>query len=125
MESGDDDVGGLEPGEVVELGRGIGEHAGLRIAPCRQPDQFENFIGVKRRVAQPIVRRADVHLALAHPIEHGADIVVHSTTKFIGGHGTAIGPGERVASHRARITPRPSSRTALRGRKSGGPWRAL
>src|SRR5438309_360237 len=28
---------------------------------------------------------------LTRPIEHGADIVVHSTTKFIGGHGTAIG----------------------------------
>ena len=28
---------------------------------------------------------------LARPIEHGADIVVHSATKFIGGHGTAIG----------------------------------
>jgi len=28
---------------------------------------------------------------LARPIEHGADIVVHSTTKFIGGHGTSIG----------------------------------
>jgi len=28
---------------------------------------------------------------LCRPIEHGADIVVHSTTKFIGGHGTAIG----------------------------------
>lgn len=25
------------------------------------------------------------------PIEHGADIVVHSATKFIGGHGTALG----------------------------------
>ena len=25
------------------------------------------------------------------PIEHGADIVVHSATKFIGGHGTCIG----------------------------------
>jgi O-acetylhomoserine (thiol)-lyase len=28
---------------------------------------------------------------LCRPIEHGADIVVHSATKFIGGHGTAIG----------------------------------
>ncbi len=28
---------------------------------------------------------------LCRPIEHGADIIVHSTTKFIGGHGTAIG----------------------------------
>jgi O-acetylhomoserine (thiol)-lyase len=28
---------------------------------------------------------------LARPIQHGADIVVHSATKWIGGHGTAIG----------------------------------
>ena len=28
---------------------------------------------------------------LCRPIEHGADIVVHSMTKFIGGHGTSIG----------------------------------
>ena len=29
--------------------------------------------------------------ALCRPLEHGADIVVHSATKFIGGHGVAIG----------------------------------
>jgi O-acetylhomoserine (thiol)-lyase len=28
---------------------------------------------------------------LLRPIEHGADIVIHSATKFIGGHGTSIG----------------------------------
>lgn len=28
---------------------------------------------------------------LIRPIEHGADIVVHSATKFLGGHGTALG----------------------------------
>ena len=28
---------------------------------------------------------------LLRPIEHGADIVVHSATKFIGGHGTSLG----------------------------------
>lgn len=28
---------------------------------------------------------------LLRPLEHGADIVVHSTTKFLAGHGTAIG----------------------------------
>jgi O-acetylhomoserine (thiol)-lyase len=28
---------------------------------------------------------------LCRPVEHGADIVVHSATKWIGGHGTAIG----------------------------------
>lgn len=29
--------------------------------------------------------------ALIRPIEHGADIVVHSATKFLGGHGTSLG----------------------------------
>ena len=28
---------------------------------------------------------------LIRPIEHGADIVVHSATKFIGGHGSSLG----------------------------------
>ena len=29
--------------------------------------------------------------ALCRPIEHGADVVIHSVTKFLGGHGTHIG----------------------------------
>ncbi len=29
--------------------------------------------------------------ALLQPLKHGADVVVHSATKFIGGHGTSIG----------------------------------
>jgi len=28
---------------------------------------------------------------LFRPLDHGADIVVHSATKFIGGHGTSLG----------------------------------
>lgn len=28
---------------------------------------------------------------LVRPIDHGADVIMHSTTKFIGGHGTSIG----------------------------------
>ena len=31
------------------------------------------------------------HHTFVRPIEYGADIVVHSATKFIGGHGTTIG----------------------------------
>ena len=37
---------------------------------------------VDNTVATPILQR---------PIEHGADIVVHSLTKFLGGHGSAMG----------------------------------
>jgi O-acetylhomoserine (thiol)-lyase len=38
---------------------------------------------------------------LCRPIEHGADLVIHSATKFIGGHGTTIG-GVVVDSGRFR-----------------------
>ena len=38
-----------------------------------------------------IVDATTVTPFLCRPIEHGADIVVHSATKFIGGHGTALG----------------------------------
>src|SRR5216684_6982323 len=41
---------------------------------------------------------------LCRPIEHGADIVVHSATKFIGGHGTSIG-GVIVDSGKSRRRP--------------------
>jgi O-acetylhomoserine (thiol)-lyase len=54
-----------------------------------------NFEGVSRVAHEnkiPLV--VDNTLAtpyLARPFEHGADVVVHSATKFIGGHGTSIG----------------------------------
>lgn len=38
-----------------------------------------------------IVDNTSASPALCRPIEFGADVVVHSTTKFIGGHGTHIG----------------------------------
>jgi O-acetylhomoserine (thiol)-lyase len=38
-----------------------------------------------------IVDATTVTPYLWKPIEHGADIVIHSTTKYIGGHGTTIG----------------------------------
>jgi O-acetylhomoserine (thiol)-lyase len=38
---------------------------------------------------------------LCRPLEHGADIVIHSATKFIGGHGTSIG-GVIIESGRFR-----------------------
>src|SRR5262249_29524203 len=47
---------------------------------------------VARRAGVPLV--VDNTLAtpyLCRPIEHGADIVVHSLTKFLGGHGNSIG----------------------------------
>ena len=41
---------------------------------------------------------------LCRPIEHGADIVVHSTTKFLSGHGNALG-GVVVEFGKVRLVP--------------------
>ena len=48
---------------------------------------------------------AKVIPALLRPIEHGADIVVHSLTKFLGGHGTIIGGVVVVAAVAALSEP--------------------
>jgi O-acetylhomoserine (thiol)-lyase len=53
---------------------------------------FEGVSGLAHSYGIPLV--VDSTLAtpyLAQPLRHGADIVVHSATKFIGGHGTSIG----------------------------------
>ena len=53
---------------------------------------LEKLAGIAHKHHLPLV--VDSTFAtpyLIRPIEYGADIVVHSATKFIGGHGTAIG----------------------------------
>ena len=53
---------------------------------------FEGVAGVAHDQAIPLVIDNTVATPyLAQPLRHGADIVVHSATKFIGGHGTSIG----------------------------------
>jgi O-acetylhomoserine (thiol)-lyase len=55
------------------------------------PD-IEGLADVARAHGLPLV--VDSTMAtpyLCRPMEHGADIVLHSVTKFIGGHGTSIG----------------------------------
>ncbi|MDI6719080.1 MAG: O-acetylhomoserine aminocarboxypropyltransferase/cysteine synthase [Methanomicrobiales archaeon] len=54
------------------------------------PD-FEAIAAIAHAAGIPLVVDNTVGIVLAHPIDHGADIVVHSATKFIGGHGTSIG----------------------------------
>jgi len=53
---------------------------------------IEGVSGVAHEAGFPLI--ADNTIAtpyLIRPFEHGADIVVHSATKFLGGHGTVIG----------------------------------
>ena len=89
-----------------------------RFADYRQPDSFATLIDDKTKavfvesLGNPQGNATDIEKisAIAHahgvplivdntvpspylsrPIEHGADIVVHSLTKYLGGHGTSIG----------------------------------
>jgi len=53
---------------------------------------FAAFADVAHRAGVPLIVDNTVPSPwLTRPIEHGADIVVHSLTKYMGGHGTSIG----------------------------------
>lgn len=54
------------------------------------PD-FEALSKVARAAGVPFVVDNTVGVGLVRPIDYGADIVVASATKYIGGHGTSIG----------------------------------
>ena len=54
------------------------------------PD-FEAIAQIAHQAGIPFVVDNTVGVGLVRPIEHGADIVVASATKYIGGHGTSIG----------------------------------
>jgi O-acetylhomoserine (thiol)-lyase len=89
-----------------------------RFADYREPESFEKLIDGKTKaiyaetIGNPLGNITDIaklaEIAHRHgvplivdntvptpyllrPIEHGADIVVHSLTKYLGGHGTSIG----------------------------------
>ncbi len=90
----------------------------VRFADARQPDSFAALIDARTKaifcesIGNPLGNVTDIaklaEVAHAHgiplivdntvpspylfrPIEHGADIVVHALTKYLGGHGNSIG----------------------------------
>ncbi|MEN6518979.1 MAG: O-acetylhomoserine aminocarboxypropyltransferase/cysteine synthase [Methanospirillum sp.] len=54
------------------------------------PD-FEALAAIAHEHGIPLIVDNTTAVGLVHPIAHGADIVVFSATKYIGGHGTSIG----------------------------------
>ena len=98
---------------------------------------IEGVAGVAHEVGVPLIVDNTVATPyLIRPLEWGADIVVHSTTKYLGGHGTSIGgvivdgghvrlrPAPRAVPElqparpelpRAGLRPRPRRRQRLRG----------
>lgn len=53
------------------------------------PD-FEAIADIAHKAGIPVVVDNTSAVGLVRPIEHGVDIVVHSATKYIGGHGNSI-----------------------------------
>jgi len=54
------------------------------------PD-FTAIAAIAHAAGVPFIIDNTTGVGLVRPIEHGADIVVHSATKYIGGHGNSIG----------------------------------
>ncbi|WP_291797636.1 O-acetylhomoserine aminocarboxypropyltransferase/cysteine synthase family protein [Brevibacterium sp.] len=60
--------------------------------PSSEIADLEGLAAVAHSVGIPLVVDATLNTPyLCRPIEHGADIVIHSATKFLGGHGTTLG----------------------------------
>jgi O-acetylhomoserine (thiol)-lyase len=54
------------------------------------PD-FEAIAKIAHEAGVPLIVDNTTGVGLVRPIDHGADIVVHSATKYIGGHGNSLG----------------------------------
>ncbi len=84
----------LEPGKIAEL---VDENTRCVYMeslgnPKNDVPDFRAISSVAHENGLPVICDNTVMTpALLRPIEHGIDIVVYSTTKFIGGHGTHIG----------------------------------
>ena len=105
-------------------------------ADCEDPASFEKALSAKTKaifiesIANPggrimdieaiarVARKAGVPLIvdntlatpyLCRPIEHGANIVVHSLTKFMGGHGNSMGGIDRRCRQFRLVEERPLS----------------
>ncbi|MFO1079784.1 MAG: PLP-dependent transferase [Reyranellaceae bacterium] len=57
----------------------------LRVFPIGEVARIGNELGI------PLIVDNTAAPVICKPLEHGASIVMHSTTKYIGGHGTSIG----------------------------------
>lgn len=75
----------IQPNTKLLYGESIGNPR-LNIFP------FEEVSAIAKEAGIPlIIDNTTLTPYLCRPIEHGANVVVYSTTKFIGGHGTSIG----------------------------------
>lgn len=87
----------VEPNNIDEIEAAIRPSTKLLFAetignPRGDVADFDALADVAHRNGIPLVIDSTfASPVLCRPIEHGADLIYHSATKFIGGHGTAIG----------------------------------
>ena len=62
------------------------------------PD-FEAIAGIAHGAGVPFVVDNTIGIGLTRPLDHGADILTTSATKFIGGHGTTIGASSSMGEN--------------------------
>src|SRR5437899_7672619 len=90
-------VAWADPDEIESFERAVTPHTkAIFIESIANPagsiTDIEAIAAVARKAGVPLI--VDNTLAspyLIKPIDHGADIVVHSLTKFLGGHGNSLG----------------------------------
>ena len=75
----------IQPNTKIIWGETLG-NPGLNVFPFAEVAQIANEFGIPL-----VIDNTFATPYLCRPFEWGAHIVVHSTTKFIGGHGTSIG----------------------------------
>jgi O-acetylhomoserine (thiol)-lyase len=86
-----------DPGDIASFERGISDKTkAIFIESIANPGgvitDIEAVAKIAKKAGVPLI--VDNTLAtpyLCKPIDHGADVVVHSLTKFLGGHGNSIG----------------------------------
>ena len=87
----------VDPSDLNNFEQAIQEHTkAIFIETFGNPNcnliDLEKVAGIAHRHRIPLIVDNTFGTSyLIRPMEHGADIVVHSATKFIGGHGTSLG----------------------------------
>ena len=91
------DVTFVDPGKPENFAAAIGDNTRLLYIetignPKSDIVQYDRIAQIAHEHGMPVICDNTVATPmLFRPIEHGIDIVVHSCTKFIGGHGNSIG----------------------------------
>ena len=90
------DIRFVDPADPEAFARASDERTRAWYAETLPNPKLEVFpiaevAAIGRRIGIPLIVDNTASPIIARPLEHGAAVVIYSTTKFIGGHGTTIG----------------------------------